>query len=206
MRRDAGPDACPDAYLEAHADARANAQQRDTINALPSTRQPVRISAGTGARYRNAAVIHIATRYCAKPTDPKEPPMNDPQCTQFLADIRKPLLALHKAILDHERAAYEKEFGPVTPAAFLQVLINGSGFRWLTPLSTVIASVDEILDDDEADAGDRLAIAEAVVGLFSPDQPNNTFLPRYLPLLQADPAILHHHGEVAQLLRGVQAK
>ncbi|SMG59119.1 hypothetical protein [Paraburkholderia susongensis] len=132
--------------------------------------------------------------------------MNDPQCTQFLSDIRKPLLALHKAILDHERVAYEKEFGPVTPAAFLQVLINGSGFRWLTPLSTVIASVDEILDDEEADAGDRLAAAEAVVGLFSADQPNNSFLPRYLPLLQADPAILHHHGQVSQLLRDVQVK
>jgi hypothetical protein len=94
----------------------------------------------------------------------------------------------------------------VTPAAFLQVLINGSGFRWLTPLSTVIASVDEILDDKEADAADRLAAAEAVTGLFSPDLPDNMFLPRYLPLLQADPAILHQHGQVSQLLRGVQTK
>lgn len=132
--------------------------------------------------------------------------MNDAQCTQFLSDIRRPLLALHKAILDHERAAYEKEFGPVTPAAFLQVLINGSGFRWLTPLSTVIANVDEILDDKEAEAVDRIAAAEAVTGLFSADAPNNTFLPRYLPLLQADPAILHQHGQVSQLLRGLDSK
>ncbi|WNC91950.1 hypothetical protein RI103_27060 [Paraburkholderia sp. FT54] len=132
--------------------------------------------------------------------------MDDSQCTQFLSDIRRPLLALHKAILDHERAVYEKEFGPVTPAAFLQVLINGSGFRWLTPLSTVIANVDEILDDREAEAADRTAAAEAVTGLFSPDQPNNAFLPRYLPLLQADPAILHQHGQVSQLLRGIESK
>ncbi|WGS53440.1 hypothetical protein LFL96_20465 [Paraburkholderia sp. D15] len=132
--------------------------------------------------------------------------MNDQQCTQILSEIRKPLLSLHKAILDHERAAYEKEFGPVTPAAFLQVLINGSGFRWLAPLSTVIASVDEILDDKEADAADRLGAYEAVTGLFSPDQPNNVFLPRYLPLLQADPAILHLHGQVSQVLRGVAEK
>ncbi|PRY06649.1 MULTISPECIES: hypothetical protein [unclassified Paraburkholderia] len=132
--------------------------------------------------------------------------MDDSQCTQFLSDIRRPLLALHKAILDHERAVYEKEFGPVTPAAFLQVLINGSGFRWLAALSTVIANVDEILDDKEAEAADRIAAAEAVTGLFSPDQPNNTFLPRYLPLLQADPAILHHHGQVSQLLRGYESK
>lgn len=132
--------------------------------------------------------------------------MKDAQCTQFLSDIRRPLLTLHKAIIDHERAAYEKEFGPVTPAAFLQVLINGSGFKWLTPLSTVIANVDEILDDKEADAADRVGAAEAVVGLFSADMPNNAFLPRYLPLLQADPAILHLHGQVSQLLRGVQDK
>src|SRR6202012_3489170 len=132
--------------------------------------------------------------------------MNAAECTQFLPDVRRPLLALHKAILDHERAVYEKEFGPVTPAAFLQVLINGSGFRWFTPLSTVIANVDEILDDAEAEASDRTAAAEAVSGLFSPDQPNNAFLPRYLPLLQADPAILHFHGQVSQLLRGIESK
>lgn len=132
--------------------------------------------------------------------------MDDQQRTQFLTEIRKPLLALHKAILDHERASYEKEFGPVTPAAFLQVLINGTGFRWLTPLSTVIANVDEILDDKEATSADRLAAVEAVTGLFSPDQPNNTFLPRYLPLLQASPAILHLHGVVAQALRGSETQ
>ncbi|HZZ09896.1 MAG TPA: hypothetical protein VFE79_04340 [Paraburkholderia sp.] len=130
--------------------------------------------------------------------------MNDQQCMQFLTDIRRPLLALHKSILDHERAAYEKEFGPITPAAFLQALINGSGFRWLTPLSTVIANVDETLDDKEADTADRLAAVQAVTGLFSADVPDNIFLPRYLPLLQADPGILHHHGQVSQLLRGVE--
>ncbi|ABE34274.1 hypothetical protein DR64_7000 [Paraburkholderia xenovorans LB400] len=53
---------------------------------------------------------------------------------------------------------------------------------------------------------DRIAAAEAVAGLFSPDMPNNAFLPRYLPLLHADPAILHHHGQVTQLLRGIESK
>lgn len=132
--------------------------------------------------------------------------MTDQQATQFLTEVRKPLLTLHKAILDHERAAYEKEFGPATPAAFLQVLINGSGFRWITPLSTVIANVDETLDDKEATDADRVVAAEAVTALFSAETPDNTFLPRYLPLLQAIPTILHEHGRVAQLLRAVEAK
>jgi hypothetical protein len=132
--------------------------------------------------------------------------MTDQQASQFLTEVRKPLLTLHKAILDHERASYEKEFGPVTPAAFLQVLINGSGFRWLTPLSTVIANVDEILDDKEATDADRVGAVEAVKGLFSSETPDNAFLARYLPLLQANSTILHEHGRVAQLLRTVEAK
>ncbi|HEY1995773.1 hypothetical protein [Paraburkholderia sp.] len=132
--------------------------------------------------------------------------MTEQQAIQFLADIRRPLLSLHKAILDHERAVYEKEFGPATPAAFLQVLINGSGFRWITPLSTVIANVDETLDDKEATSTARISAVEAVVGLFSPDLPNNIFLPRYLPLLQASPTILHLHGDVAQLLRSLESR
>ena len=132
--------------------------------------------------------------------------MTDEQAIQFLSAVRRPLLSLHKAILDHERAAYEKEFGPVTPAAFLQALINGSGFRWLAPLSTVIANVDETLDDRKSTDVDRIAAAGAVTTLFSSDLPENTFLPRYLPLLQASPVILHEHGLVAQVLRTVEGK
>ena len=94
--------------------------------------------------------------------------MTDQQATQFLTDVRKPLLSLHKAILDHERAVYEKEFGPVTPAAFLQVLINGSGFRWLAPLSTVIANVDETLDDKESSIWKQLTHARVRLTLAHP--------------------------------------
>lgn len=132
--------------------------------------------------------------------------MTEQQAIQFLSEVRRPLLTLHKAILDHERAAYEKEFGPVTPAAFLQVLINGSGFRWITPLSTVIANVDETLDDKKATEANRVGAAEAVTTLFSSGLPENVFLQRYQPLLQASPEILHEHGRVAQVLRTLDGK
>ena len=127
--------------------------------------------------------------------------MNEQQAVRLLSDIRKPLLVLHKSILDHERASYEKEYGPTTPGAFLQVLITGSAFRWISPLSTVIANVDETLDDAKATAEDRIAAAQAVVRLFSPAAPANGFLERYLPLLQTSPEILHGHGSVAQVLQ-----
>ncbi|APR39498.1 hypothetical protein [Paraburkholderia sp. SOS3] len=131
--------------------------------------------------------------------------MNDQQARQFLADVRKPLLALHKTILEHERAGYEKEIGAVTPAAFLQALINHPGFRWLGALSTVIANVDEMLDADDATPEERIGAAQSVVALFTQEQPDSAFLSHYRQLLQASPDVLHEHGRVAQVLRQIGA-
>lgn len=129
---------------------------------------------------------------------------NEQSAIQFLNDVRKPLLSLHKSILDHERAAYEKVHGPIAPAAFLQQLIAGADFRWIAPLSTAIANIDELLDDDKVTADDRIAGAQAVASLFESGVPDNAFRKRYLMLLQESPAILHEHGRVIQALRGVE--
>ncbi|HKT94345.1 MAG TPA: hypothetical protein VJS18_19450 [Paraburkholderia sp.] len=129
--------------------------------------------------------------------------MNEQSAIQFLSNVRKPLLTLHKAILDHERKEYEREFGPVTPAAFLQVLINGSGFRWLMPFSTVIANVDETLDAKDATPDDRIGAAQGVAALFSGEE-SAEFYERYQALLQASPEILHLHGTVAPLLNALK--
>jgi hypothetical protein len=129
---------------------------------------------------------------------------NEQSAIQFLKDVRRPLLSLHKSILDHERAAYEKANGSVTPAAFLQQLISGADFRWISPLSTAIANIDELFEDDKVTAGDRIAGAQAIAALFEPDAPDNAFRQRYLPLLQESPAILHEHGKVVQALRSAE--
>lgn len=129
---------------------------------------------------------------------------NEQSAIQFLKNVRKPLLTLHKSILDHERAAYEKAVGPVTPAAFLQQLISGADFRWIAPLSTAIASIDELLEDEKATAEDRIAGAQAVAALFDSEAPGNDFRQRYLTLLQESPSILHEHGRVIQTLRSVE--
>ena len=132
--------------------------------------------------------------------------MNDLRAKQFLNDVRRPLLTLHKAILDHERAAYEREFGPVTAAAFLQVLINGSAFRWLTPLSTVIANIDDVLDAKNATAEDRVGAVEGVVALFDTDAPRTEFLERYQGLLHASADVLHLHAQLVPVLLSAKAE
>ena len=129
--------------------------------------------------------------------------MNEQRAIQFLNDVRKPLLALHKAILDHERAAYEREFGAVTPAAFLQVLINGAGYRWIAPLSSIITNIDEALDAKDATEADRIAAAQSVGALFSGEE-SAPFFERYQALLQSSPDVLQRHGQVAPLLSRLQ--
>jgi len=63
--------------------------------------------------------------------------------TPTLADIRLRLLRLHRALLDAERVEHERVHGPITPAAFLQLLIADPRFAWLRPLSEIIVGLDE---------------------------------------------------------------
>jgi len=87
--------------------------------------------------------------------------------TGFLKDVRHPLLALHREILDASRAQHESEFGPVSPGEFLQIVINGSAYRWIAPLSTLIAALDDVLDDAEATSDARIEMALAVSAMPS---------------------------------------
>ena len=57
------------------------------------------------------------------------------------------------------------------------------------------------LDDPKAGAPERIAAVDAVRMLFEHDDTTNVFLPRYRPLLQDNPAILHEHGRVAGCLK-----
>ena len=68
------------------------------------------------------------------------------QTRQKLMALRMILLNLHKALLDSERTAYEISHGAIaSPAAFLQLLINDSSFKWLRPITTLIVQIDETL-------------------------------------------------------------
>jgi hypothetical protein len=129
--------------------------------------------------------------------------MTDQQATTFLRDVRHPLLALHRSVLAHLRTQHEAEFGAVSPGEFLQIVINGSAYRWLSPLSTLIAALDDVLDDAEATADARIAQAEATVAMFGADTREPAFAERFLPLLQESPDIAVANGQVAQVVRGL---
>jgi hypothetical protein len=127
--------------------------------------------------------------------------MTDPIATTFLKDVRHPLLALHRSILDELRTRHEAEFGAVSPGEFLQIVINGSAFKWLGPLSTLIAALDDVLDDTGATPEARIDIAQAVTSMFGAKGRNAAFDVQYLPMLQTSPDIAMANGRVAQQVR-----
>ncbi|MEZ2349264.1 hypothetical protein [Caballeronia sp. RCC_10] len=128
--------------------------------------------------------------------------MDDHTAVSFLRDVRHPLLGLHRAVLAHLRVRHEAEFGPVSPGEFLQIVINGSAYRWLAPLSTLIAAIDDVLDDSEATPDARIAHAKAVAAMFRAETRDAAFAERFLPLLQESPEIAVANGHVVQVVRG----
>ena len=93
-----------------------------------------------------------------------------------LAEVRRHLLALHKALLDAERVEYERRHGRVRDGEFLAALLDDADLAWLKPLTALVAQIDEVLDDDE-------------------------FRRRYAEVLQRSPDAVLAHGKALRALQ-----
>jgi hypothetical protein len=86
-----------------------------------------------------------------------------------LRTVRDRLLTLHKALLDAERAKYEKAYGPVrSPGEMLQLVLANEHFAWLRPYSGLIVRIDEWLADDDASPAEADAFWEEAIALTTP--------------------------------------
>lgn len=118
---------------------------------------------------------------------------------QKLAELRQILLTLHKALLDSERTAYEISHGAVaSPAAFLQLLINGPSFQWLRPITTLIVQIDETLAAKKPPAASRdfERLITDMRALLSPSRNEADFWKRYFAVVQRDPAVAVLHEQI----------
>ncbi|HEX4773521.1 MAG TPA: hypothetical protein VH351_22005 [Bryobacteraceae bacterium] len=117
-----------------------------------------------------------------------------------LQQVRNTVLALHKALLDSERTAYEITHGPVgSPGAFLQLLINDPWFAWLQPMTNLIVLIDETLAAKNPLA--ETSVLEQLLAdtraLLSPStESSNGFWKRYSGALQRDPGVAVLHSQV----------
>ncbi|HEV2146576.1 MAG TPA: hypothetical protein VGR37_04090 [Longimicrobiaceae bacterium] len=111
-----------------------------------------------------------------------------------LKEVRRGLLRLHKALIDAERATFERDHGALTNGAFLQALIQDPFFAWLRPFSGLIVEIDEALA-----ARDPLPPqqARAYIGRVRElVEPEDEDAERYARVRQRDPAVLIAHVEL----------
>jgi len=118
-----------------------------------------------------------------------------------LTTLRTGLLRLHKALLESERAVYERDVARITTTGqYLNLVLNDPWFAWLRDLSQFIVLIDETLDLEEpattADA-DRL-IAQARE-LISPSENGHGFARRYFEVMQRDPSAVLAHRDMIRV-------
>lgn len=115
--------------------------------------------------------------------------------------LRVSLLSLHKALVDSERVEYERTFGKIqSPHHFLQLLMGDPWFAWLSPLSQLIVSMDEALDEKSPlTAATGEALVRQAHRLLVPTETGEGFSKHYYDALQRDPDVVLAHGQVAKL-------
>ena len=122
--------------------------------------------------------------------------------THPLSELRHALLALHKALVEAERASYEATVGVIaSPNHFFQLLTNDPLFAWLQPLSNLIVAMDEALDAKEplTDADAELLMKQTRVLLVASEE-GKGFSRHYFDALQRDPDVVLAHAQAARFL------
>jgi catechol 2,3-dioxygenase len=120
-----------------------------------------------------------------------------------LAELRTRLLALHKALLDDAKSAYEMDRGRIaTTGALLQLVIHDPWFAWLHQISELVVRIDEMTAADaKTSVQDARAIIEQVDRLLLPSETGEAFARRYFEAIQRQPAVVLAHGDVKKLLK-----
>ena len=122
---------------------------------------------------------------------------------QRLESIRLALVDLHKALVDYDRVRYEQTVGAIrSPNHFLELLTRDPWFAWLHPLSELIVTMDQALEEKEpltkAVAG---ALVQQAGLLLAPSETGEGFSRHYFDALQEDPDVVLAHAEAAKLVR-----
>jgi len=114
-----------------------------------------------------------------------------------LAQLRRPLLDLHKTLVDAEREDYERTRGRMSDGDFLKALIDEPAFAWLGALTALIVRLEEFESPDLP----KEYVAE-IRRLLKPDAGGSPFQRKYGDLLQRRPEALVAHGAVMRALAG----
>ena len=121
-----------------------------------------------------------------------------------LTVLARALRDLHKHLI-HVETQY---FGAVgSPLEHLQLVTNHPHFAWLQKMSSLMASLDERLDEPEPlGAADAFAFRTSVEYLIGPGKNSDEqFRTKYNALLHDSPEIVMAHGSVRSALAAIAA-
>ena len=109
---------------------------------------------------------------------------------QKLSNVRDALLDLHKALVDSERVSYEKTVGAIqSPNQFLQLLTSDPWFAWLHPISLLIVTMDEAMEEKEPLTRELIStLLDQLRRLLIASEIGEGFSRHYFDALQADNA------------------
>ena len=123
--------------------------------------------------------------------------------TEMILDLlRDKLLALHKTLVDIERAEFERANGPLKSVDFLTLLMQHPDFAWLRKISELIVWIDEVLDPKEMTADvEKQNVLEQAKKLLNPSELGEDFVQKYHDALQKYPDVVIAHQEVRSVLK-----
>lgn len=118
-----------------------------------------------------------------------------------LKNARNILLKLHKSMLDLERTMYEGIHGQVTPAEFVNLLMEDEDFAWLRKFSILIVEIDEMFASKEGiETGMIDANLLKVRELAEMKEDDEYFRAKYQFAIQRDPDAAGLHSQLKAAL------
>lgn len=128
------------------------------------------------------------------------PPKDD-----FASELRHAVLDLHKGLMDAQRIRYEKLHGRIsTSGEFLGLVLEHPQFAWLRALSSLIARLDEWIDDEKSEPDELTALVAALQALVEPDGGHEVFSNAYWEIVNDVPDVTIAHVKLWRLLEAAR--
>ena len=121
--------------------------------------------------------------------------------TAVLRELRTGLLHHHRVLMEHARRDYERVYGRITgPGQLLNLLMQDPEFGWLRMLSSLLAELDESLE--EPVPGETEVVVGAIARLLlESESDDGGFQVLYRKALQDSPDVVLSHARVGGALR-----
>jgi hypothetical protein len=132
-------------------------------------------------------------------------PRTDAELRRLLDELSHALRPVHKALVDIVRADYESRHGRIGgPVRLFQLLTTDPFFLWLHPMSALMAEIDELYDQKEPidlkDVAAVRATLESLIGNRGQEPSPDSFVSRYLEILQNEPDVVMVHARLRRAL------